>query len=59
MLMHLPMPVKNRAVISVVVPPDVLEALDAARGTTPRSQVICAAVRAWLAKQEKSSGKAA
>ena len=46
------MPVKNRLTISVVIEPKLLEALDALRGKTPRSAVICEAVRDWVAAQE-------
>jgi metal-responsive CopG/Arc/MetJ family transcriptional regulator len=48
------MPVKNKVTVSLVIDPQLLEALDALRGKTPRSAVICEAVRDWVAAQEKS-----
>ena len=46
------MPVKNKVTVSLVIDPQLLEALDALRGKTPRSAVICEAVRDWVAAQE-------
>ena len=48
------MPVKNKVTVSLVIDPQLLEALDALRGKTPRSAVICEAIREWVAAQEKS-----
>ena len=46
------MPVKHKVTVSLVIDPQLLEALDALRGKTPRSAVICQAVRDWVAAQE-------
>ena len=48
------MPVKNKVTVSLVIDPQLLEVLDALRGKTPRSAVICEAIREWVAAQEKS-----
>lgn len=42
-----PMPVKHRATVSLVIPRELLEELDAAR-VVSRSSVICQAIREWL-----------
>lgn len=48
------MPTK-RAVISVVIDPKLLDELDAARGKTARSAVVCELVREWLDQRKDKS----